>query len=118
MVIRHMVCRFMQDCGFTVETAQNGREALDAVKRGLPDIVVTDMQMPNMGGGELIKILKGDAATSAIPIVIVSSRHSEREADCPANFVVFKDIDIEEQLARAVSSLLGIKPKSKSATAD
>ena len=48
MLIRHTVCRFLEERGFTVESATNGREALEALKRVRPDIIVTDIQMPTM----------------------------------------------------------------------
>ena len=54
MLIRHTVCRFLEERGFTVESATNGQEALEALKRIRPDIVITDMQMPKMDGSELI----------------------------------------------------------------
>ena len=40
------------------------------------DLIVTDMQMPKMGGAELITVLRSQAATANIPIVVVASQHS------------------------------------------
>src|SRR5437588_12628201 len=50
MLIRHCVCRFLEEHGFSVESATNGQEALEALQRVMPDLIVTDMQMPKMGG--------------------------------------------------------------------
>ena len=47
-------CRFLEERGYTVESATNGEEALPIVKRIHPDIIITDMQMPKMTGTELI----------------------------------------------------------------
>ena len=107
MLIRHTVCRFLEERGFAVESASNGIEALEILKRVRPQLVVTDMQMPKMSGSELISALKRDRATASIPIVIVSGRrgsadHHEDRAD----FTIYKDIDIEEQLGRALESTL------------
>jgi CheY-like chemotaxis protein len=52
MLIRHTVCRFLEERGYAVESATNGEEALPIVKRIHPDIIITDMQMPKMGGSE------------------------------------------------------------------
>lgn len=110
MLIRHTVCRFLEARGFTVESATNGQEALETLQRIHPDIIVTDMQMPKMGGSELITALKRDSATTAIPIVIVAGRQSGFErTEKRADFAIFKDIDIEEQLAKALAALLGAK---------
>ena len=66
------------------------------------------MQMPKMSGSELITALKGQSSTAHIPIVIVAGKQSGFEqTEKRANFAIFKDIDIEEQLARALQVLLG-----------
>jgi len=108
MLIRHTVCRFLEERGFSVESATNGLEALELLKRIQPDIVVTDMQMPKMSGSELITALKGQASTAHIPIVIVAGKQSGfDQTEKRANFAIFKDIDIEEQLSKALKTLLG-----------
>jgi CheY-like chemotaxis protein len=110
MLIRHTVCRFLEERGFAVESATNGQEALEVLKRATPDIVVTDMQMPKMDGSELITALKSQASTKSIPIVIVAGRQSGFEnTEKRADFAIFKDIDIEAQLAKALEALLGAK---------
>jgi len=110
MLIRHTVCRFLEERGFAVESATNGQEALEALQRIHPDIIVTDMQMPKMSGSELITALKQKPSTANIPIVIVAGRqsgfeHTEKRSD----FAIFKDIDIEDQLGKALDALLGAK---------
>jgi CheY-like chemotaxis protein len=110
MLIRHTVCRFLEERGFAVESATNGQEALEVLKRVAPDIVGTDMQMPKMDGSELITALKSQASTKNIPIVIVAGRQSGFEnTEKRADFAIFKDIDIEAQLAKALQALLGAK---------
>jgi CheY-like chemotaxis protein len=110
MLIRHTVCRFLEERGFTVHAATNGVDALERLKNIVPDLIVTDMQMPRMSGGELITALKADQPTANIPIIIVAGRDSGFEkTEKRANATIFKDIDIEEQLARALFALLGIE---------
>jgi len=76
MLIRHTVCRFLEERGFSVESASNGQEALETLKRIRPDIIITDMQMPKMNGGEFITALKTHPVTANIPVVIVAGRQS------------------------------------------
>ena len=110
MLIRHTVCRFLEERGFAVESATNGLEALEALKRVRPDIIITDIQMPKMNGSELITAVKKQPALAGIPIVIVAGRQSGFEqTEKRANFTIFKDIDIEDQLAKAVQVVLGAK---------
>ena len=108
MLIRHTVCRFLQERGYTVESATNGEEALPIVSRIHPIIIITDMQMPKMTGTELITALKARPETADIPIVIVAGKNSGFDAhEHRANFAIFKDIDIEAQLTKALEALLG-----------
>jgi CheY-like chemotaxis protein len=110
MLIRHTVCRFLEERGFTVESATNGQEALEVLKKVRPDIIITDMQMPKMSGGELITAVKSEPALARIPIVIVAGKQSGFEqTEKRANFTIFKDINIEDQLAKALQAVLGVK---------
>jgi CheY-like chemotaxis protein len=110
MLIRHTVCRFLEQRGFAVESATNGQEALETLKRIHPDLIVTDMQMPKMSGSELITALKQQPRTADIPVVIVAGKQSGFEkTEKRANFAIFKDIDIEEQLGKALEVLLTTK---------
>ncbi len=117
MLIRHTVCRFLEQRGYTVESASNGEEALPIVKRIRPDIIITDMQMPKMSGTELITALKAQPETASIPVVIVAGKNSGFDAhEHRANFAIFKDIDIEAQLEKALDAVLGTRAgKSKAA---
>jgi CheY-like chemotaxis protein len=108
MLIRYTVCRFLEGRGFAVEPATNGVEALDALSRVKPDLVVTDMQMPKMSGSELITALKAKPETAKVPIIIVAGRASGfDESEKRANFAIYKDIDIEDQLGKALDQVLG-----------
>jgi len=107
MLIRHMVCRFLEERGFQVESAANGVEALEMIARSRPSIIITDLQMPLMTGTELITELKARDHTAAIPIVILSNKRTAADAheEHRAQFVIYKDIDIEDQLANAIAAL-------------
>jgi CheY-like chemotaxis protein len=64
--------------GLTVVSASNGREALDALGRALPDLVVTDMQMPEMDGLRLVEEIR--AKYPAIPVILMTAHGSEELA--------------------------------------
>ena len=108
MLIRYTVCRFLEQRGFAVESATNGAEALEVLSRVQPALVVTDMQMPKMSGTELITALKSKPETADIPIIIVASRTSGfDQSEKRANFAIYKDIDIEAQLGKALDAVSG-----------
>lgn len=114
MLIRHSVCRFLEERGFIVEAATNGQEAIEILGTVLPDIVITDLQMPKMTGSELITRLKEKPQTANIPVVILAGRSvSQEAAEARADFTIYKDIDIEAQIAKALFSVLGETPTSQ-----
>lgn len=106
MLIRHTVCRFLEQRGFAVESATNGEEALDLLKTVLPDVIITDLLMPKMDGNELIAHLKSQPQTAEIPVVVLSGRGST-EPQPQADYVIFKDIAIEAQLQKVLVTALG-----------
>ena len=109
MLIRHTVRRFLEERGFSVESAANGQEALEALERMNPDLIITDLQMPKMDGGELIDALKNHPKTATIPVIVLAGKPSGVEkAEKRADFAISKDIDIEEQLAKALQVTLGV----------
>ena len=107
MLIRHTVCRYLEERGFSVETATNGQEALETLKRMQPDLIITDMQMPKMNGSEFITALKSKEETAQIPVFLVSGKHGESAKEKRADLKIFKDIEIEEQLAKALKKTFG-----------
>jgi CheY-like chemotaxis protein len=69
---RSMLRRIFERAGHEVTDAGDGAAALQAVGMLPPDLVVTDMMMPVMGGAELIRRLRCDPATAGIPILAAS----------------------------------------------
>lgn len=72
--ITFIVARKLDAAGFTVFVAGDGEEALEMARDILPDIIVTDLQMPHMSGMEFCKALKGDERTSQIPVIMLTAR--------------------------------------------
>ena len=69
---RFMLRRIFERAGHEVTDAGDGAAALRAVQESPPDLVVTDMMMPVMGGSELINRLRCESATAGIPILAAS----------------------------------------------
>jgi CheY-like chemotaxis protein len=116
MLIRYTLSRFLEERGYTVETATNGKEALEVVNRVCPDVVVTDMQMRLMSGSELITALKSKPDTAKVPIIIVASKSSGfTQSETRADFTICKDIDIDAQLGKALDALMGDRGRSQAA---
>jgi DNA-binding response OmpR family regulator len=60
--------------GFDVVVAHDGAEGIDLARSERPDLVISDIMMPNVSGLELVAALKGDGATAAIPIILLSAK--------------------------------------------
>src|SRR5580692_6449739 len=65
---------------FCVSTAKCGRSAIDLIKSGMPDLIVSDVLMAGMDGVELCRLLKQDPLTNQIPILLIT----ELGCDAPA----------------------------------
>ena len=91
-----------------INVAEDGEEALDYLyKRGKfvdeksnPSIILLDMKMPKMNGIEILKIIRSDRQFSAIPIIMFTSSHEERDLvesyRHGANSYVVKPVDIPQ----------------------
>jgi two-component system KDP operon response regulator KdpE len=92
--------------GYGVRTSSDGDEALLILKEWTPDLVITDLRMPNLGGLELCRQIR---ARSRIPIIVLSVKGEERikvEAlDAGADDYVTKPFGVHELLARVRAAL-------------
>ncbi len=92
--------------GYLVRTAADGDEALEVMREWPPDLVITDLSMPNMGGLELCRRIR---SKSAVPIIVLSVRGEEKpkvEAlDAGADDYVTKPFNINELVARVRAGL-------------
>ena len=78
---RELLTLIMETHGYSVITAANGREAVEAAGRSQPDAIIMDLFMPEMDGYEAAHALKADAALSSIPIVAYTARSNPPEID-------------------------------------
>jgi DNA-binding response OmpR family regulator len=97
-----MLQRRLEMEGYEVETASDGVEALDQVKRANPDLVLLDAMMPNKSGVEALKELR--ASGSEVPVLIISAhldaQEPERMEKIGANGCVPKPFEWDELISR------------------
>lgn len=99
---RFILRRFFENAGYDVAEAGNGAAALELARAVRPDLVVTDMMMPIMGGAELIEELRADSAALEIPIIAVSS---DSHLGAGADAVLSKPALADEVVAMAAKLL-------------
>jgi DNA-binding response OmpR family regulator len=96
--------------GYRVLTARNGEEALEAIEKELPLMVITDILMPKMDGFSLVHTLRIDSYTRDIPVIFLSATYIAPEdktfaLNIGATRFIEKPIDLE-QFMQTISELL------------
>lgn len=99
--------------GFEVRTVSSGEEALEEIRKELPDAIILDLMMPGMTGLEVCRRLR---EFSKVPIVVLSARGSEKDKvaalDLGADDYVTKPFSMEELLARLRAVLRRVSPST------
>ena len=99
----------LEEEGYAVATATNGREALASVRAKKPTLVISDIMMPEMDGYTLCRTIKSDAALKAIPVILVTDLNSPQDVvmglQCCADNFITKPYDPQFLLARITQSL-------------
>jgi two-component system phosphate regulon response regulator PhoB len=65
--------------GYRVETAGTGQEALRALGRDVPDLVVLDRMLPGVGGDEILRRLKDEPATTSVPVLVLTAKKEQED---------------------------------------
>jgi len=73
--------------GFAVITAQNGKEAISLAKTENPDLILLDINMPGISGGEVGNILNNDPQTRNIPIIFLTALLTKGEEEKRKNII-------------------------------
>ncbi|MEK7338285.1 MAG: ATP-binding protein, partial [candidate division NC10 bacterium] len=91
--------RAVEDClreaGFLVETAEDGEKALARLGVRVPDLLILDLSLPRLDGWELIRLLRAEPATTALPILVLTGlgvEHAERSVALGANEFLTKPV--------------------------
>lgn len=102
---RRLISSYLSDEDVIVETAVNGIEALGAIERFAPDVVIVDLVMPGMGGAECIEAIRNDDRFGALPVIVVTAKdlsHAELEKLRKAAGAVIRKGERLEQDLKAI----------------
>ena len=105
-MVREVVCRYLEHDGFRVVTAEDGREALRAVKASVPDLIVLDIMLPEVDGLDVLTQLR---LSGDVPIILLTARTAEADRilglELGADDYVLKPFSPRELTARVKSVL-------------
>ena len=119
--LREAVQAYLEESGFTVQTANNGNEGWEMVQRFAPDLVISDVMMPQVDGYQLLKKLREDVRFQALPVVFLTARGmtSDRIAgyDAGCDAYLPKPFDPDE-LVSIIKSILTRQKAAQAGSGD
>jgi chemosensory pili system protein ChpA (sensor histidine kinase/response regulator) len=108
--VREALSRMLTGAGYVVDTAEHGRRALEMLRQMRYDALISDIEMPQLGGFELIEQLRADHALAAIPVIVISSRtaraNRSRAVELGARTFLPKPVT-RKKLLRALDEIIG-----------
>ena len=112
--LANMVSEYLGQSGFAVSHAGDGQGGLarlqDASGHALPDLVILDLMLPGQSGLEILAGLRGDPATAALPVLMLSAKGQARDREAAeragANAFMSKPFSNAERLAQ-VRAMVG-----------
>jgi twitching motility two-component system response regulator PilH len=112
LTLRQMLSELLKGNGLQVREATNGIEAKEQIESAAPDLVITDLIMPQMNGYELCRWIKNQPNTQKIPVLICSTKSEEFDRywgmKQGADAYITKPFHASE-LVKTVKQLLGAK---------
>ncbi len=104
-----VVRKMLEEKGFNVRCAYDGTQVFDFLKKQKPDLVILDVMMPQMDGLEVLTRLKGNPATSSIPVILLTEKADDEDVmvgyKMGADFYIPKPFT-KNQLLDGVNSIL------------
>ena len=78
LTVRKITSRLLEREGYRVITAKDGVDALEALIETVPDVMLCDIEMPRMDGFDLVRNIRADERTKAVPVIMITSRLADK----------------------------------------
>ena len=103
LTVRKIASRLLEREGYQVLTAKDGVDALEKLLDTVPDVILSDIEMPRMDGFDLVRNIRADERTRKVPVIMITSRLAEKHRryaeEVGANHYLGKPYQEEELLA-------------------
>ena len=80
-IFRKLLTRRLEEQGYEVIQAQDGIEGLQKARTQNPDLIILDLMLPRLNGHKICRLLKFDRNLGCIPVIIITSRDSDEDAE-------------------------------------
>jgi CheY-like chemotaxis protein len=108
--MRELIASHLQTAGYAVRTAANGLHAAAACVTAKPDLIISDVHMPRMGGFDMIKILKSEEEMKDIPVIFLTVDEEKRGRGSELGAVAYLTKPIQmDALMKALLKHLPVK---------
>ncbi len=77
--IADLVRHYLQKAGFDTDVVASGRDVMLRIRQRVPDLIILDVMMPGLDGLEVCRAIRADAATSAIPVIMLTAKGEESD---------------------------------------
>ncbi|MDR0564597.1 MAG: Hpt domain-containing protein [Azoarcus sp.] len=81
LTVRRITTRMLEREGYRVITAKDGVDAIESLIDNLPDVILSDIEMPRMDGFDLVRNIRADARLRNVPIIMITSRLADKHRD-------------------------------------
>ena len=112
--VRMTMKQLLEDAGYQVDTAHNGNAALERLRQALPDLVLTDLEMPEVNGLELARRMRALPAWREIPLIMITSRsagkHQQAAQEAGVQLYLTKPYQDADLLAH-IGKMLATAPR-------
>jgi len=110
LTVRKITSRLLEREGYRVITAKDGVDAIESLIDNIPDVILSDIEMPRMDGFDLVRNIRADARLRNVPIIMITSRLADKHRDYAmeigANHYLGKPYQEDELLGLIASYVL------------
>ena len=110
LIISDLLAKKLSSEGYFVKTAQNGKDGMDLMLQEIPDLVLTDVIMPQKDGFTVIEEMKQNQALKSVPIIIISNSGQPVEIDRAkelgvSDLIIKTEFNLNEIIAKVKSKI-------------
>lgn len=105
MEVAHAVEAILEDEGYAIIVAGDGREALKLMEEKTPDLVISDVMMPFCNGKQLLKELRSSQRLKHIPVIFMSAANHDSDDVVKKEFFLKKPFDLDKLLESVTKAL-------------